>query len=248
MSSNEHANDAPNGSRKELPETKQPDEEHHDASNPPSKTLLSRVKQLWGKTGITLRVYESMFKGALAPTIAIASFQATSWANHYTTLGYLVGIMTVLSTVIQPRAKFVQTMLMQILLVCIGSAITMLAFFCCVQARISSEGSNGPGTGGPGTSGLASKGAETSTYNASASAVAGVWLFAEIYTISVLRARMPQYTVPCIMWAVFANVSMTYAPQFSTMGQATSLVLSLLEAYLTAFGIATGVSLLVFPL
>ena len=41
---------------------------------------------------------------------------------------------------------------------------------------------------------------------------------------------------------------MTYAPQFSTMAQAQQFLLHILEAYLTAFGIATGVSLLVFPL
>ena len=138
-----------------------------------------------------------MFKGALAPTIAIAGFQATAWANHYTTLGYLIGVMTVLSIVIQPRAKFLQTMLMSVLLVCLACAITALAAFCCVQARINTEGLSQPGTGGPGTSGLASKGAQTATYNSSASAVAGVWLFVQIYGISVLRARMPQYTVPC---------------------------------------------------
>jgi hypothetical protein len=49
------------------------------------------------------------------------------------------------------------------------------------------------------------------------------------------------------MWAVFVNVSMTYAPQFSTMAQAEQFAEHLLEAYLTGFGIATGVSLLVFP-
>lgn len=45
-----------------------------------------------------------------------------------------------------------------------------------------------------------------------------------------------------------ANVSMTYAPQFSTMTQAESFVQSLIAAYFTAFAIATGVSLLIFPL
>ena len=237
-----------NGSGKQHEEAPQADDADQNGSDKPNKTFLTRIKQLWGKTGITLHVYELMFKGALAPTIALAAFQATSWANHYTTLGYLVGVMAVLSIVIQPRAKFVQTMLMQILLVCIGSAVTVLAMFCCVQARLHSEGFNEPGTGGPGTSGLAAKGAQTAPYSSSASAVAGVWLFVGIYAISVLRARMPQYTIPCIMCAVFVNISMTYAPQFNTMAQAESFVLNLLEAYLTAFGIASGVSLLVFPL
>ena len=98
--------------------------------------------------------------------------------------------------------------------------------FCCVKAR---PGSDEPGTGGSGTSGLASGGAATAQYNSSASAVAGVWLFVEIYGVSVLRARLPQYTVPCIMSAIIINISMTYAPQFSTIGQATNFIRGLLE-------------------
>lgn len=156
--------------------------------------------------------------------------------------------MSILSLVIQPRAKFIQSMLLQVILTCIAAAVTLLACYCCVQARLNSTASSDTGNGNAQTSGLASKGAPTVEYNSSASAVAGVWLFAEIYAISVLRASMPQYTIPSIMLAVFANVSMAYAPQFGTMAQAEQFVKSLLQAYLTGFGIATGVSLLIFPM
>ena len=217
-------------------------------SNKTNKTLLERAKELWKKTGITLHVYELMFKGALAPTIAVSAYQATAWADEYTTLGYLVGVISILSVVVQPRAKFLQSMATQIVLICTACAVSTLAFYCCVQARLNTETFTGPGTGGPGTSGLAAGGAQTAPYNSSASAVAGIWLFVEIYAISVLRARLPQYTIPCIMCAIVANISMTYAPQFSTMSQATTFIVNILKAYLTAFAIATGVSLLVFPL
>lgn len=155
--------------------------------------------------------------------------------------------MSILSLVIQPRAKFIQSMILQVILICFAAAVTVLACYCCVRARVNSTADTKPGTGGPGTSGLASKGAATAEYNSSASAVAAVWLFAEIYAISVLRARMPQYTIPSVMLAVFFNVSMAYAPQFSTMAQAEQFVLSLLKAYLTGFGIATLTSLFIFP-
>lgn len=75
------------------------------ASQSTKRSLLERVKSLWKKTGITWQVYGLMFKGALAPTIAISAYQSTAWAEQFTTIGYLVGIMTVLSMVIQPRAK-----------------------------------------------------------------------------------------------------------------------------------------------
>lgn len=190
----------------------------------------------------------SLFKGALAPTISLALYQSSAFADYYTTLGYLVIIMTVLPVVIMPRAKFIQTMFINTLFTCIGSALALLALYCSVTARINSVGNDAPGTGGPGTSGTPADGAATATYNSSGSAVAGLWLIVQIYIISVIRGKKPQYTIPCILWAVFANVAMTYGPQFSTMAQAEAFTKKLLIAFLTGFGIATGVSLLVFPL
>lgn len=49
--------------------------------------LVGKAKKMWAKTGITWNVYKLMFKGALAPTIAISAYQSTAWAETYTTLG-----------------------------------------------------------------------------------------------------------------------------------------------------------------
>ncbi|KAK4631867.1 hypothetical protein CLAFUW4_02908 [Fulvia fulva] len=211
-------------------------------------SILDKLTSLWTKTGIDRRTFMSMFKGALAPTISLALYQADAFAEYFTTLGYLVIIMTVLPVVIMPRAKFLQTMLINITFVCLGCAIALLAMFCAVKARVNSVGNLGPGTGGAGTSGTAAQGAATAQYNSSGSAVAGLWLFVLIYIISVVRGKNPAYTIPCIMWAVLANVSLAYAPQFSTMVQAEAFIQKILASFLTGFAVATGVSLLVFPL
>ncbi|RYZ84680.1 MAG: hypothetical protein EOP06_17665, partial [Proteobacteria bacterium] len=50
-----------------------------------------------------------MFKGSVAPTIALAMYQSPRVAAHYTTLGYLIAIMTILGFPIMPRGKFIQT-------------------------------------------------------------------------------------------------------------------------------------------
>lgn len=211
----------------------------------PKRSFFTKAKALWlAKTGIDKRTYMQMFKGALAPTIAISAYQATSYADTFTTIGYLVGITSILALPIQPRAKFMQTMLINILATCLGAAIALLAMFCCVQARLHSEGS----TGSASTSGLAAGGIATSPYNSSASAVAGVWLFVEIYAISIVRARNPQFTIPSIITAIFANVSMVYAPQFASMALAEAFAKKLLSGFLTGFAISTGCSLLIFPL
>ncbi|KAK0787129.1 hypothetical protein LTR38_011790 [Friedmanniomyces endolithicus] len=208
----------------------------------------AKVKRIWlAKTGIDKRTYMQMFKGALAPTIAISAYQSTAWADTYTTIGYLCGIIAILSLPIQPRAKYLQTMLTNVLVVCFGCAVALLAMYCTVHARLNSEFQQ-TRNGGPGTSGLAAGGAPTTTYNSSASAVAGVWLFVQIYAISTYRANRPQFTIPSIMYAIFANVSMVYAPQFGSMVQAEAFAKKLLGAFLTGFAISTGVSLFVFPL
>lgn len=145
-------------------------ESEPEESKPNQSTFSSKLNAFWHKYGVDQRTYMTMFKSSVAPTITLAAFQATPWANYYTTLGYLSIIMTILTVVIMPRAKFIQTLLVNILLLCIGCSVSLLAMYCCVQAR------NG----------------DTSSYNSSASAVAGVWLVFQIFCISVLRAKLPQ--------------------------------------------------------
>jgi hypothetical protein len=217
-----------------------------DAEKKP--TFKERCQSSWTKTGITWPVFKLMFKGALAPTIAVALFQADDFASHFSTVGYLVGITSILSLVIQPRSKFLQTMLVNVVFVCFAAACVTLALYCCVQARIHSGESGRPSSGGSGTSGLAAQGAQTAPYNSSAAAVAGIWLMVMIYCMSTVRAAKPQFMIPAMAGAIIGNVGMVYAPQFSSMLQAEAFVKRLLEAFLTGFGIGTGVSLLIFPL
>ena len=209
-------------------------------------TRSSLLTRLWQKSGLNIGMLAIMFKGALAPTIAIALFQSTAFADHYSTLGYLVAIMSILSFGIMPRAKFVQTMLFNIIGICIGFCITLLSIFCSVQARehTSPPLSTGPksSTGGP------SPGASVAPYNSSASAVCAIWLFFNIYVSNTLRASRPQLQFPVIMYSIFANVASTYAPQFATMTQGIAFGRRLFEAFLTGFAIAIAVSFFVFPL
>jgi hypothetical protein len=179
-------------------------------------TLKERCKILWAKTGITYPRFKLMFKGALAPTIAITLFQADDFASHFTTVGYLIGITSILSLSIQPRSKFLQTMLVNVVFVCFAAACVTLALYCCVQARIHSGESGRLSNGGPGTSGLAASGAQTAPYNSSAAVVAGIWLMVMIYCMSTVRAAKPQFMIPAMAGAIIGNVGMVYAPQFSS--------------------------------
>jgi hypothetical protein len=171
-----------------------------------------------------------MNRGSLAPTIAIAWYQSDDIAEIYTTLGYLVPIISVLSMSIMPRAKYIQTLILNITGVCIGSAMALLGIWSGIKAR---EHTTPAGS--------------TAQYNSSQAAVCAIWLFANIYFVNAMRAKMPALQFPVIMYSIFTNVSFTYGPIFQTITQGEALVRQLLLGFLSAFAISTGVSLFIIP-
>ena len=202
----------------------------------------SLLKRFWSTSGLNPGMLMMMIKGALPPAISLAAYQSTAFADLYSTLGYLVAIMSVLSFAILPRSKFIQTMLFNVIGVCIGTAVSLLEIYCSVQARAHTSPSVKATGNGP------SPGAAVSTYNSSASAVSAIWLFFNIYLVNTVRASRPQLQFPVIVYSIFANVASVYAPNFPTMVAGIAFAKRLMEAFLTGFAIATGVSLFVFPI
>ena len=72
------------------------------------------LKRIWTALGLDSGTVVIMAKGALAPVISLAALRSTTFASKYTTLGYLVAITSLLGFAILPRAKFVQTMTLNI--------------------------------------------------------------------------------------------------------------------------------------
>ena len=226
---------------------------HDDSGNNPSENATNDrvkespaekpwlIKRLWDGSGLNIGMLMMMVKGALPPTISLAIYQSTPVAELYSTLGYLVAIMSVISFAILPRSKFVQTMLFNVIGVCIGAAVALLEVYCSVQARAHTSPPVKATGNGP------SPGAAVAPYNSSASAVCAIWLFFNIYLVNTIRASRPQLQFPVIVCSIFANVASVYAPNFPTMAAGIAFVKRLLEAFLTGFAIATGVSLFVFP-
>ncbi|KAF2011468.1 hypothetical protein BU24DRAFT_398014 [Aaosphaeria arxii CBS 175.79] len=195
------------------------------------KKQPSKLAQGWKKLGLDLPTVMMMMKAALPPTIAMAAYQANSFARIYTTLGYLVAVISILGFCIMPRAKFIQTMCLNVLGTCIGAAINLLSLWTGIKARENTTKADAP----------------PQAYNSSQSAVLAVWLFFQIWLVNTMKSKFPQMVFPTIVYAIFAMVSATYGPQFRTMVQVESFMKRLLEAFLTAFAIATGVSLFIFP-
>ncbi|KAF1989874.1 hypothetical protein K402DRAFT_325398 [Aulographum hederae CBS 113979] len=191
----------------------------------------SKLKKIWASLGLDLPTVITMAKGGIPPTIAVAMNESTAVSSTYSTLGYLVAIISVLGMAIMPRAKFIQTMLMNLIGTCLGAAVSLLMIYCSVKAR--------QHTAIPGESPTA--------YNSSASVVCAVWQFFQIYLINYLRAKFPQIAFPVILYSIFAIVSTTYATQFPTMDSGISFIERLLEAFVTGFAIATATSFIIFP-
>lgn len=204
--------------------------------------LPAWMMKAWAFTGLNSTLLMLMTRGALPPVIALAAYQATPWANLFTTIGYLVAIMTLLSMPIQTRAKFIQAMIMSVFFTCMGAATSLLQILCVVSARHATTHTYTSTT--TGTSG----GSESTAYNASASTVAGIFLVLYIYLANLIRAYRPALMIPCIQWSILTICSSIYGPLFPDMRAGELFIRRMLLAFLTGMGLATGVSLFVFPM
>ncbi|KAK9770272.1 hypothetical protein SCAR479_13013 [Seiridium cardinale] len=235
---------APGGAANGKPPKTPEDQEHDDqnttqdpgSQDDPSSGPASPPKPgIMARLGLDKPTLLMMLKGACAPTIAIAILQSEEVAGYFTTLGYLVGIMSILSLSILPRGKFLQTLMLNVIFACIGAAVALLIMWSALQARLHTESRPlDPSTGLP-------------PYNSSQSAVSAVWLFFVIWFANTIRAKNPSMNVPVIVFSIFCNISSTYSPIMTSNAAFIGLVKRLLTAMLTAFGIAFACSLFILP-
>ncbi|KFY72534.1 hypothetical protein V499_07347 [Pseudogymnoascus sp. VKM F-103] len=202
----------------------------NDGTKDEEEPKPSKLKRIWAKIDLDIGTLMMMFKGSLAPIIAVAWYESLDIARIFTTLGYLVPVITVLSISIMPRAKYIQTLILNTIGICLGSAVALLGIWSGVQARVH--------TTPPGS---------TARYNSSQAAVCAIWLFANIYLVNALRAKIPALQFPAIMYSIFTNVAFTFGPNLQTIEQGEALIRQLLIAFLAAFAISTGVSLFIIP-
>ena len=154
--------------------------------------------------------------------------------------------MGLLGMPIMPRAKFLQNITLNIIVVCIGGAVALLQGLVATSARKATT----PATASHGTHVGSSGSRESSEYNAAASAVSGLGLFITIYIVSYLRAIRPQLIFQTIIYSIFTIVASIYSPQFPNMAAVESFVKRLMEAFLTGFGISVStlyIHLMTFP-
>lgn len=201
---------------------------------PPKPKKPGKLAAIAAKLGLDVPTVLMMFKGSLPPTIGIAMCQAHSIAIYFGTVGYLVPIISVLAIAILPRGKFLMNMVLNLLAICFGSAISMLALYSAIKAREHTTPADAPPS-------------PYRTYNSSQSAVCAVWLFFNIWLGNVVRAKMPAFNLPIIIYSILVNIAATFGPIMTTMTAAKNFVQQLLTAMLLAMAIALAVNLIVFP-
>ncbi|KAK3494151.1 uncharacterized protein B0T23DRAFT_102727 [Neurospora hispaniola] len=186
------------------------------------------------KLGLDMPTVITMFKGSLPPTIGIAMCQSHTIAIYFGTVGYLVPIVSVLAIAILPRGKFLMNLVLNLLAICFGSAVSMLALYSAVKAREHTTPKDAPVSALP-------------TYNSSQSAVCAVWLFFNIWLGNVVRAKMPAFNISIIIYSILVNIAATFGPIMTTMAAAQHFVQQLLTGMLLAMAIASAVNLFIFP-
>ncbi|KAK4167698.1 hypothetical protein QBC43DRAFT_202945 [Cladorrhinum sp. PSN259] len=194
--------------------------------------VLARVV---AKLGLDAPTLITMFKGSLPPTIAIAMYQARAVSSYFITVGYLIPIVSILGLTVLPRGKFLMNLLLNVLAVSFGSAVSMLALWSAIKAR---EHTTPPGT----------QPTPIPAYNSSQSAVCGVWLFFNIWFGNVVRAKLPAFNLPVIIYSILVNVAATNGPFMTSVTSAHSFVRQLMTAMLVALALCLGVNLFVFPI
>ncbi|KAI0532929.1 hypothetical protein GGR58DRAFT_141395 [Xylaria digitata] len=192
------------------------------------------VKGIVAKLGLDAPTVIAMLKGALAPVIGLAIYQSDAVAKEFSTFGYLVGIVAVLSLSALPRGKFVQTLILNLLFLGIGAAVALLILWSALQARLHTQTVPDDPRSRP-------------VYNSSQAAVSAVWLFANIWIVNTLRAKFPSLNIPSIVYAIVTNILCTFSTQITSNAALESIVKRLLTAMLTGFAVATATCLLILP-
>lgn len=129
-----------------------------------------RFSLSWGSS--TLLKWPTLIdRGALPPIIFLAMYRADSVAQSIGSLGYLVAIVSSLSFAMQPRARFMQSLIRHILFTCVAVPFTIFGLWCAREAKNNSQPAG-----------------SKALYNSSAAAVCAIFLFFNVFVVNAFRA------------------------------------------------------------
>ncbi|ATZ55495.1 hypothetical protein BCIN_12g00880 [Botrytis cinerea B05.10] len=190
---------------------------------------LQRVKTGWKSLGIDMKMCCLMLKGSIPVAISLAFYQNTAVSEIYSSLGFLVSIISVVTVNLLPRAKLIEMTFTICLFTAIAVPITMLSTWSALQARIHTD-----------PDGL-------HKYNSSQSAVTAVWLFFNVWLSNSLQARYSGLLIPTILYNIFVIVQYTSCSRFTTWTQCWDLIYLTVQCYYTGVAISFVSGILIYP-
>jgi hypothetical protein len=167
-------------------------------------------------------------RGSLPPTIAIAMYQSSVVSDYFLTFGYFIAIAGFLALPVLPRGKFVVHLLICAFSTCVAAAVSLLVIWSALRARFNTS--------------------TTLSYNSSQNAVSAIWLIANTWVVSVLRAKIPSFSIPSILYTIVIYVTCTQSPIFTTMTQGERVIRELLVSILSGLGLAAATNFIVVPI
>ncbi|KAH0036148.1 hypothetical protein KCU78_g1930, partial [Aureobasidium melanogenum] len=184
----------------------------------------------WKTLGIDWHMFFLMLKGSIPVAVSLSLYQSTAAAETYTSLGFLVAIIAVVTVNLLPRAKLLQMTLSICASTAIAIPLAMLATWSGLQARHHTD-----------PQGL-------HAYNSSQSAITGVWLFFHIWLSNSIQARYPHLLIPTILYNIFMIVQFTSCSRFTTWSQCWDLIYLTTRCYFTGVAISFVSGILIYPI
>ncbi|RDW58136.1 hypothetical protein BP6252_13547 [Coleophoma cylindrospora] len=194
-----------------------------------ASTIGKRVKAGWKCLDLDSKTFYLMLKGSIPVVVSLGFYQSTAVSEVYTTLGFLVSIISVATINILPRAKLVEMTFTICLFTAFAIPITMLATWSGLQARLHTD-----------PEGLDS-------YNSSQSAISGIWLFFNIMLSNSLQARYPALLIATILYNIFMIVQLTSCSRFDTWAECWHLIYLTTKCYYTGVAISFVSGLIFYP-
>ncbi|KAI1432726.1 hypothetical protein GGR50DRAFT_672751 [Xylaria sp. CBS 124048] len=206
-----------------------------ESSSPKSRSTFGIMMTALARLGLDASMVKVMLKGAIPPIVALAINQSNVVAEEFKTYGYFAGIVAALSDSSLPRGRFIQRLMLSLIIVAIGSAVALLVLWSAHQARLYTQTEPDDPNSPP-------------TYNSSQAAVSAVWLFVNVWAMAALRAKYPSLFIPSVNYTIFISLICTSSVQIGGRNSNFEVIVKrLLTAMLTGFGIATATSLFILP-
>jgi hypothetical protein len=112
-----------------------------------------------------------ILRGSISLVVFLSMYQATPVAHYFGSQSYIIAIVSTLSLAMEPRARFLRNLFINLFFYCLAAGITCLGLWSARQAKLHTQSLS-----------------NSNSYNSSAAAVSAIFLFLNLFAINAFRA------------------------------------------------------------